>query len=263
MYTNTGCKMDKTKENNYVYGKNPVLEILQKNPKRVNKIYIQKNISYDNRLKKIIELSNFNKIIVQHVNLARFLEYFEEKPNFQGVIAGVSPVEYIELSDFLDIEKQGYKKLIILDGISDPHNFGAIIRTAAAAGFDGVMVSNHRSCPINATVEKISSGAINHIPIIKTTSLSSGIDLLKKRDFWVIATQMEARENYYEIDYTDMNFALIMGSEGSGISKTILNKADFTVKLESNFESLNVSAATAVIVYEAIRQINIKNTEKK
>ena len=81
---------------------------------------------------------------------------------------------------------------------------------------------------------------------------------LRFDDFWVIATQMEARDNYYEIDYTDMNFALVMGSEGSGISKTILNKADFTVKLESNFESLNVSAATAVIVYEAVRQINIK-----
>ena len=120
------------------------------------------------------------------------------------------------------------------------------------------MVSNHRSCPINATVEKISSGAINHIPIIKTTSLNASIDYLKKQDFWVIATQMEAYDNYYEIDYTDMNFAIVMGSEGSGISKTILNKADFTVKLESSFESLNVSAATAVIVYEAIRQINIK-----
>ena len=254
--------MTETKENNYIYGKNPVYEILTKNPKRINKIYIQKNFSYDNRLKKIVELANENKIIIQNVNLQKFSEYFEEKTNFQGVIASVSPVEYIELSDFLEKNQSQYKKLIILDGVSDPHNFGAIIRTAAAAGFDGVMVSNHRSCPINATVEKISSGAINHISIIKTTSLSSSIDLLKKKDFWVIATQMEARQNYYDIDYTDMNFALVMGSEGSGISKTILNKADITVKLESNFESLNVSAATAVIVYEAIRQINIKNRKK-
>ena len=244
--------------NNYIYGKNPVFEVLTNNPKRVNKIYIQKGISFDNRLKKIIDLANLNKIIIQYTNLQKFSEYFEEKPNFQGVVVSVAPVEYIELDKFLEIKKDGYKKIIILDGVSDPHNFGAIIRTAAAAGFDGVMVSNHRSCPINATVEKISSGAINHISIIKTSSLNASIDLLKKQDFWVIATQMEARDNYYEIDYTDMNFALVMGSEGSGISKTILNKADFTVKLESNFESLNVSAATAVIVYEAVRQINIK-----
>ena len=254
--------MNKNYGNNYIYGKNPVYEILQNNPKRINKIYIQKNISYDNRLKKIIELANQNKIIIQNVDLKKFIKYFEEKPNFQGVTASVAPIEYIELEDFLSFNKSEYKKIVILDGISDPHNFGAIIRTVAAAGFDGILVSNHRSCPINATVEKISSGAINHIPIIKTTSLNASIDYLKKQDFWIIATQMEARQNYYEIDYTDMNFALVMGSEGSGISKTILNKADFTVKLESNFESLNVSAATAVIVYEAIKQIKVKSCTK-
>ena len=162
------------------------------------------------------------------------------------------------LLDFLEKNQSQYKKLIILDGVSDPHNFGAIIRTAAAAGFDGVLISNHRSCPITPTVEKISSGAINHIPIIKTSSLPASIETLKKHDFWVIATQMQAKDNYYEIDYTDMNFAVVMGSEGSGISKTILNKADFTIKMESNFESLNVSAATAVIAYEALRQIRVK-----
>jgi len=258
--------MAETQQGNYIYGKNPIFEILTNSPKRVNKLYIQKNISYDNRLKKIVDLARENKIIIQNVNLQKFSNFFEENINFQGVIASVSPVEYIELDEFLEktknTETKHFKKIIILDGISDPHNFGAIIRTAAAAGFDAVMVSNHRSCPINATVEKISSGAINHIQIIKTTSLSSSIDVLKKNDFWVIATQMEARQNYYEIDYTDMNFALVMGSEGSGISKTILNKADFTVKLESDFESLNVSAATAVIVYEAKRQINIKAKTK-
>ncbi len=248
--------------NTYVYGKNPVYEILLKNPKRINKIYFQKGIFFDNRLKKINELAYQNKVQVQYVNLQKFNENFEQKPNFQGVVASVCPVEYVELSDFLNINKQDYKRIVILDGIEDPHNLGAIIRTVAAAGFDAVMVSNHRAAPITATVEKISSGAVNHIPIIKTTSLSASVDLLKKRDFWVIATKMDAKENYYEIDYTDMNFALVMGSEGKGISKTILNKADFTVKLESNFESLNVSAAAAVIIYEAKRQINLKQKPK-
>ncbi len=245
-------------ENVYVYGKNPVYEILLKNPKRINKIYFQKGNFFDNRLKKINELAFQNKIQIQYVNLKNFNDYFDDKPNFQGVIASVCPVEYVELSDFLEKSKEDYKRIVILDGIEDPHNLGAIIRTVAAAGFDAVMVSNHRAAPITAAVEKISSGAVNHIPIIKTTSLSTSIDILKKHDFWVIATQMEAKDNYYEIDYTDMNFALVMGSEGKGISKTILNKADFTVKLQSNFESLNVSAAAAVIIYEAKRQIEIK-----
>ena len=250
-------------ENTYIYGKNPVCEALEKNPKRINKIYIQKDISFDNRLKKIIDLANQNKIIVQKNNLRKFDEYFEEKPNYQGVIASVAPISTIEIEEFIDIKKDGYKRIVVLDGVSDPHNLGAIIRTIAAVGFDAVLISSHRSCPINATVEKISSGAINHIPIIKTTSLSASIDYLKKQDFWVIATQMEAKDNYYEVDYTDMNFALVMGSEGSGISKTILNKADFTVKLESDFESLNVSNATAVILYEAKRQISLKNKKSK
>ncbi len=249
--------------NNLIYGKNPVWEVLEKNPKRVNKIYIQNGISFDNRLKKIIELAKYNKILVQYVNLQKFASEFEEKVNFQGVVASVASVDFIDLEDFLAQEKDDFKRIVILDEISDPHNLGAIIRTIAAVGFDAVMVPNHRSCPINATVEKISSGAINHIQIIKTTSLSASIDLLKKQNFWVIATQMSAKDNYYEIDYTDMNFALVMGSEGKGISKTILNKADFTVKLESNFESLNVSNATAVILYEALRQIRTKQKQNQ
>ena len=249
-------------ENIYVYGKNPIYEILLNNPKRVNKLYIQKNFSFDNKIKKIIELAQENKITANLTSLNKFNKYFEEKPNFQGVIASVSPIEYMELDEFLKIDKTGYKKLVILDGISDPHNVGSIIRTAVAAGFDGILISNHRSCPINSTVEKISSGAINHIPIIKTTSLSYSIDLLKKNNYWLIATQTDADDNYYEIDYTDMNFAVVMGSEGKGISKTILNKADFTIKLESNFESLNVSNAASVILYEAVKQIKQKEKSK-
>ena len=250
--------MEKQEKTNYIYGKNPIIEALNKNPKRVNKIYIQKNISYDNRLKKIIELANQEKIIIQMTNLQKFQELFEDKPNFQGVIASMASVEFMSLEDFLEIKKDDFKRLIILDEIQDPNNFGAIIRTTAAAGFDGILIPTHRSCMLSSTVEKISSGAINHVPIIKTTSLSASIDLLKKQNFWVIATQMQAKDNYYDVDYTDMNFALVLGSEGKGISKTILNKADFTIKIESNFESLNVSNAAAVIIYEAIRQIKTK-----
>ena len=246
-------------EKNLVWGKNPVIEILEQCPSRINKIYIQENISLDNRLKKIIELAKLNKIVIEKTHLKKLQTLVGEDVSFQKVVASTTSIEYMDLEDFLAIEKNDYKRLLILDSIQDPHNFGAIIRTAAAAGLDGIVVANHRSAPITSVVEKISSGAINHIPIIKTTSLSACIDTLKKHDYWVIATQMQAKDNYFEIDYSDMNFAIVMGSEGSGISKTILNKADFTIKIMSNFESLNVSAACAVIVYEAMRQIYIKN----
>jgi len=250
--------MTETQQTGYIYGKNPIWELLSENPKRINKIYIQKGFSFDNRMKKIYESALENKIPLQYTSLQKFGEFFEDKPNFQGVIANVSPVEYMELDDFLKIKKEGFKRIIILDGISDPHNLGAIIRTAVAVGLDGILIQSRRSALVTPIVEKISCGAVNYIPIIKTTGLSNSIDILKKHDFWLIATQMEAKQNYYEIDYTDMNFALIMGSEGKGISGTILKKADFTVKLESHFESLNVSNAAAVILYESLRQIRTK-----
>ena len=246
----------------YIYGKNPILEVLLRAPKRINKVYIQKGISYDNRIKKILDISSEFKIPVVHTNLQKFKDEFEKDTNFQGVIATCTTIEYLDFDDFLEEKKDDFKRIIILDGITDPHNFGAIIRTAAAAGFDAIMISNHRSCLVTPVVEKISAGAINHIPIIKASSLSANIDKLKDNDFWVIATQMQAKDNYYDINYTDMNFALVMGSEGSGISKTILNKADFTIKIESQFESLNVSNAAAIIIYEAKRQISISNIKK-
>ena len=236
---------------NYIYGKNPVLEGVSKNPKRINKIFIQNNIGLDSRLKKIIEIAKENSIIVSFTNLYTKIG---DVPH-QGVIASVSPVEFMELDEFLAGEP---KKIVILDEISDPHNFGAIIRTCACAGFDGVIVSNHRACPITSTVEKTSSGAVNHISIVKVNSLSSLLDELKNSNWWIIATEVDAKDNYFDIDYTDMNFAIILGAEGKGVNKTLLNKADFKVKIPCNFESLNVSNACAVIVYEAVRQIRKK-----
>ena len=247
---------------NYIYGKNSVFEAISQNPKRINKIYFSQGINFDNKLKKINELAQKNSILIQFTNLNKFNKYFEidEKKltniNFQGVIASVSPVEYLDFEDFLNQNSNSYRKIVILDGVEDPHNFGAIIRTLAAASYDAVIVPKHRSCPISATVEKTSVGAINHIPVIKTNSLPAIVDTLKKNNWWIIAADGQSKDNYFDISYKDMNFAIILGAEGEGVSKTLLNKADFKVKIPSNFESLNVSAACAVIVYESIRQIH-------
>lgn len=243
---------------NYIYGKNSVTEALLNNPKRINKIFIQKGIGLDNRLKKIKELAFNNSIIVNYVDFNKFKSFFEEDVNLQGVIAGVSPVAHKDFDDFLKErkEKEGYGKIIILDSVSDPHNFGAIIRTAAAGGYDAVLIQNHRACPVNSTVEKISSGAVNKVDIIKVNSLSVAIKKLKENDWWTIALDVHTDNNYLDVNYKDMNFALILGAEGEGITKTILNMADYKVKLPTNFESLNVSCCCAVIVYETLRQIN-------
>ncbi len=245
---------------NYIWGKNAVLETLLKNPKRINKIYISKNIGLDNRLKKIKEEALNNSVIIQFTNLNKYLDIIKEETgedvNLQGVVASVSPVEYMSLEKFIEAcPDKKYRKIVVLDGVSDPHNFGAIIRTATAAGYDGILVGNHRSCPVTPVVEKTSAGAVNHIPIIKANSLSGAVDFLKNNDWWIIALDMNNSDNYFDINYKDMNFALILGAEGDGISKTLLNKADFKIKVPSKFESLNVSSCAAVVIYETVRQI--------
>lgn len=245
---------------NYIWGKNAVLETLLKNPKRINKIYISKNIGLDNRLKKIKEEALNNSVIIQFTNLNKYLDIIKEETgedvNLQGVVASVSPVEYMSLEKFIEAcPDKKYRKIVVLDGVSDPHNFGAIIRTTTAAGYDGILVGNHRSCPVTPVVEKTSAGAVNHIPIIKANSLSGAVDFLKNNDWWIIALDMNNSDNYFDVNYKDMNFALILGAEGDGISKTLLNKADFKIKVPSKFESLNVSSCAAVVIYETVRQI--------
>ena len=249
---------------NYIYGKNSVLEAISQNPRRINKIFFSTGINFDNKLKKIKDIAEKNSILIQFTNLNKFNKYFQtddkklQNINFQGVVASVSPVEYKDFEDFLGEKTASYKKAVILDGVCDPHNFGAIIRTLAAASYDAVIIPKHRCCPISAVVEKTSAGAVNHISIIKVNSLPSTVDLLKKNDWWIIAADAQCTDNYFDISYKDMNFAIILGAEGEGVSKTLLNKADFKIKIPCAFESLNVSAAAAVIVYESIRQIHQK-----
>ena len=174
----------------------------------------------------------------------------------QGIVAFVSPIAYCDFYDFLTKKKNGYSRVIILDGVEDPHNLGAIIRTAACAGFDAVIIPSRRNAQVNSTVEKTSAGAVNHIPIIQVNSLSNAIDKLKDNDYWIIAADAHGKDNYFDINYTDMNFALIMGGEETGVSQNNMKKSDFVVKIPMlrNFNSLNVSNAACAIIYESLRQ---------
>ena len=146
--------------------------------------------------------------------------------------------------------------IVILDGIEDSHNLGAIIRTCVCAGVSGIIIPSRRNVQVNAIVEKTSAGAINHIPIIKVNSLVSAVQALKNSDWWVVATDASAKDNYYDVNYNDMNFAIIMGAEHAGVSKSLLKLADFTVKIPmlKDFNSLNVSNALAAIIFETVRQ---------
>jgi len=247
-------KNNKINLQNYIFGRNAVLELLTKQNRSINKILISKAVSNDSKINEIISLAKSNGIVFQFVPKEKFTAYSEL--NHQGVIAMVSPVDYVDLYDFLNQKKDGFSKIVILDGVEDPHNVGAIIRTAVCAGYDAVIIPSRRNAQVNATVEKTSAGAINHIPLIQVNSLGNTIDKLKDNDYWIIAADAHGKDNYYDVDYTNMNFAIIMGGEETGVSKNNLKKSDFIVKIPMlrNFNSLNVSNAACAIIYESVRQ---------
>lgn len=236
-----------------IFGKNAVMEALVAGEREINKILISKNIHSDNKLNKIKELAKANGIVFQFVAKEKFLPYAEF--NHQGIIAQISPVKYVDLDEFLDKPRKN-ASLVILDGVEDSHNLGAIIRTCVCAGVEGIIIPSRRNVQVNATVEKTSAGAINHIPIIKVNSLVNAVQTLKNSDWWVVATDASAKDNYYDINYNDMNFAVIMGAEHAGVSKSLLKLADFTVKIPmlKDFNSLNVSNALSAIIFETVRQ---------
>ena len=236
-----------------IFGKNAITEALIKGDREINKILISKNIHTDAKIDKIKSLAREKGIVFQFVAKEKFQPYAEF--NHQGIIAQISPLKYTDLDEFLE-KKHENASLVILDGIEDPHNFGAIIRSCVCAGVSGIIIPSRRNVQVNSVVEKTSAGAINHIPIIKVNSLSNAVQQLKDSDWWIIATDASAEDNYYDIKYNDMNFALIMGAEHAGVSKTLLKMSDFKVKIPmmNNFNSLNVSNAAGVIIFESLRQ---------
>jgi len=239
-----------------IYGKNSILEALNAGNREINKILISKNIHTDIKIAKIKELAQSKGIIFQFVGKEKFQPY--EQFNHQGIIAQISPIKYMELDDFIEksAKKDGFSSLVILDGIEDSHNLGAIIRTCVCAGVDGIIIPSRRNVLVNSVVEKISAGAINFIPIIKVNSLINAVQRLKESNWWIIATDASAKDNYYDVKYNDMNFAMIMGAEHAGVSKSLLKASDFIVKIpmQNNFNSLNVSNALSAVIFETLRQ---------
>ena len=244
-------------DENIIYGKNSVMEALIAGEREINKILILRNIHSDSKLNKIKDFARERGIVFQFVGKEKFQPY--ESFNHQGIIAQISPVKYKDLDEFLE-ENHNNASLVILDGVEDAHNLGAIIRTCVCAGVAGIIIPSRRSVQVNSTVEKTSAGAINHIPIIKVNSLVSAVQKLKNSDWWVVATDAGANDNYYDIKYNDMNFALIMGAEHAGVSKSLLKLSDFIVKIPmlKDFNSLNVSNALSAIIFETVRQ-KLKN----
>lgn len=227
----------------YVYGKNVAKEMIDTN-KEIKRAILYKNFSD-------------TKIINSLKRLNVPIKYLEKKEMnnivdgmHQGIILDVPDFDYADIDTIITDDDS---LVVILDHISDPHNFGAIIRTCEAAGVTGIIIPKDRSITVNSTVIKVSTGAINNMPIVKVTNLARTIEYLKDKGFWIVGTDMNATP-YYEIDYSGKT-AIVIGNEGDGMTRLVRQSCDFiaSIPMLGTTNSLNASVATGIIVYEAIK----------
>ncbi|MDE6539915.1 MAG: 23S rRNA (guanosine(2251)-2'-O)-methyltransferase RlmB [Ruminococcus sp.] len=246
--------MDKNfNETENIAGRNPVIEAL-KSDTSIDTIYISGN---SGSLGLIRRLAKEKGIVVKDAQEKK-LSQLAGGASHQGVVAIGACGEYVTVEEILAVsQKKGTKPFIIIcDEIEDPHNLGAIIRTAETAGADGVIIPKRRSASLNATVAKTSAGAVSYVPVARVANLSACIDTLKENGVWIYGTDASG-EDYCKTDFTG-SMALVVGSEGFGISRLIREKCDFMVKLPmyGKINSLNASVATGIFMYEVIRQRN-------
>ncbi|NGP77233.1 23S rRNA (guanosine(2251)-2'-O)-methyltransferase RlmB [Balneolaceae bacterium YR4-1] len=236
--------------NIYIYGKNPVTEALKDEPERVDKIFVRNSLK-DANIADIFTLASNNRIPISHVPGAKLYELVGSV-NDQGVVALMSAVEYMDFGEWLSgVDLDEYPGILLLDEIEDPHNLGAILRTAAAAGISAVLVPKHRQAPVNATVFKTSAGTAGRIPIVRVGNLNQCIMELKDEGFWIGGLDAEGDRSLWDLE-VDRPLAFIIGNEGSGIRKKTLEHCDYriTIPMYNRVESLNASVSAALISYE-------------
>lgn len=244
----------KEKFDDQIEGRNSVLELLESG-KDINKIFVTRGEKHGS-INKILAIARERKIIVVEKSQKQMEEMAQEE-NYQGVIAIVPPFEYVEVEDILAYanEKQEPPFVLILDGIEDPHNLGAIIRTAETAGVHGIIIPKRRACSVNSTVYKVSSGAVEHMKIARVNNINEEIKYLKENDIWIYGTDVEAKKYYYEENLTGA-IAIVIGNEGQGMSRLVKENCDVLLKIpmKGNISSLNASVSAGIITYEAVRQ---------
>lgn len=238
---------------NQLEGRNAILEVL-KTERDIEKVYIQKG-DLEGTIRKIVAQAVDKGVVVQEISKQKMDELSQTK-NHQGVIAVVSAHEYAELQDIFDAAATKNEKpfIIILDEITDPHNLGAILRSADAAGAHGVIIPKRRSVGLTAVVGKTSAGAIEYVPVVRVTNIAKTIDELKKLGVWIACADMKGTD-YYDADLKG-SIALVIGSEGDGVGRLIKEKCDFTVTIPmyGKISSLNASVAGGLLMYEVVRQ---------
>ncbi|GAB5407917.1 MAG: 23S rRNA (guanosine(2251)-2'-O)-methyltransferase RlmB [Balneolaceae bacterium] len=241
-------------ENFFIYGKKPIEEALTERAKQVDKIFIKNSIS-QNSYKNIYETASNNHISLVTVPEAKLLNLVG-RVNHQGFVALISKIEYSNFFDWIETQSLSTNPaVLLLDGIEDPHNLGAILRTAAAAGISAVIVPTQNQSPINATVFKTSAGTAGRIPIIRVHDTNQGLKDLKLAGFKIFGLDASAEHEIWETSF-ESPVAFLIGNEGRGIAKSMLKSCDELIKfpMDHNVESLNASVSAALVSYEWKRQ---------
>jgi 23S rRNA (guanosine2251-2'-O)-methyltransferase len=242
-----------SENNDYIIGKNPVMEALR-SERDINKILIAES-SQRGQMQPLIQLAKEANVIVQFVPKKKIDQISDE--NHQGVLAYVAAYQYAEMDDlFAAAEKKNESPFfLLLDEIEDPHNLGSIMRTADAVGAHGIIIPKRRAVGLTATVAKASTGAIEHIPVVRVTNMARTIDDLKERGIWIAGTDASGKQDYRQFDGT-MPLGLVIGSEGKGMGRLVRDKCDFLINLPmaGKVTSLNASVAAAILMYEVYRR---------
>jgi len=238
---------------NQLEGRNAILEALR-NGRDMEKLMVIKG-SAEGTIKRIIAQASKKGVVIQEVSRQKLDELSQTK-NHQGVIAVVSAHNYARVEEILEYAQSKGEPpfIVILDGITDPHNLGAIIRSAECAGAHGIIIPKHRSVGLNATVGKTSAGAIEYMPVARVTNIVKTMEQLKKQGLWFACADMKGLD-YFD---TDMKGAIgvVIGSEGDGVSRLVKENCDFTVAIPmyGKIASLNASVAAGLLLYEVVRQ---------
>ena len=250
---NTKKKNKDEKHELMVEGRNPVTEALKTN-ENIDKLYIQEGIK-DGPLVTIVGMAKKKGIMVVPVPKEK-LDSMSDTGHHQGVILNLSAVSYAEVEDILAKaeEKNESPFILVLDGIEDPHNLGAIIRSANLAGAHGVIIPKHRAATVNATVAKASAGAVYHTLVAKVTNIAQTIDELKEKGIWFACADMDGTVMYNA--NLKGAIGIVIGNEGNGVSRLVKEKCDFTVSIpmKGDIDSLNASVAAGILAWEVVRQ---------
>lgn len=238
---------------NVLFGINAVSEALKARGRAFEWVGVAKE-RHDLRMQKLIQECRHTGVAVRLLPRLE-LDRMAGSASHQGVVAVTSSKQYSDLDDVIDRKRGDYSLVIVLDGIEDPHNLGAVLRTADASGADGVVVPERRAAGVTATVAKASAGASEHLPVAKVTNIARTLEELKSKGLWIVGLDERGKQNYDEVDY-NMDCAIVLGAEGRGLHDLVSRKCDFLVSIPmlGKVPSLNLSVAAGVVLYEVVRQ---------